>query len=613
MTNDKPPHATPFWFWRWSPTLACFTALYAFLLVVVDPPLFLHGRITPFFLGQAPLTAALNHPGGLRDYGAAFAVQLCELPWLGALLATGLGLGSALMFRRLLTVAAGRPPLIAHLLPVCCFAPLLAEYRGPWMAYGIMLALSLAVTTIAWSVPRRLSWVRQLVFVLLSALCGYAGGWTVVASATAACVILEIAVARKPATAVATVITGVGLSLLTWKFPGATGLPAPGNGVPGFVSLTAYAMIVVTPVVLAVVLMPLLGHNNRGGRGVAPLHATHQRRDAAATLIGAIVMVAFTVILTWTTFDHYRKAYLKLDHLLENECWEELLATPEIRVMRAPLVTLAVGRALAETGQLADKFFAYPQNMTQTILPNYSCPNEVLRQYAALMLELGHIEEANHFASEALELEGELPMTLKLLARIFILKGRPEAARVYLHRLRLSLHDREWCDRILTALDHDPTLANEPGIGGILPLLVTEDRLNADSETLLSLSVSANPANRQAFEYLVMLHLSEGQMDKFTKIMPLLERVIPAGPLPRHIEEAVLYIAAVNGAGGMNPIVARIRPETVARFSTWVNLIQSRNERLAQGSAAEDESLIPFGDTFWYYLTFKQNPGSPRP
>ena len=52
------------------------------------------------------------------------------------------------------------------------------------------------------------------------------------------------------------------------------------------------------------------------------------------------------------------------------------------------------------------------------------------------MFELGQVNEAEHMAQESLEFDGDRPDVLRVLAKINIIKGRPQAAAVFLNALR---------------------------------------------------------------------------------------------------------------------------------------------------------------------------------
>jgi hypothetical protein len=77
------------------------------------------------------------------------------------------------------------------------------------------------------------------------------------------------------------------------------------------------------------------------------------------------------------------------------------------------------------------------------------------RAQSETLLELGQVSEAERLAHEALELEGDRPDLLWVLAQINVLKDRPKAARIFLNALRQVPFQCERAETRPRELDRD--------------------------------------------------------------------------------------------------------------------------------------------------------------
>lgn len=118
----------------------------------------------------------------------------------------------------------------------------------------------------------------------------------------------------------------------------------------------------------------------------------------------------------------------------------------------------------------------------------------------------------------------------------------------------------------------------------------------------LELLLKKNHQNKMAFEYLVAYnlmndnlqglldHLSEGKNFGYTRI-------------PRHIQEALLVIAAANPGVDRNQLNAMVQPITSQRFGGFQQVFQKYH---GDSESAKPELQRLFGDTYWYYLVYEQ-------
>jgi hypothetical protein len=292
--------------------------------------------------------------------------------------------------------------------------------------------------------------------------------------------------------------------------------------------------------------------------------------------------------------------------------WERVLETARgLPVRPRAAARLRISQALFHTGRLTKEMFAFAQWRGADLLPSMKDGMDVCYPLSETLLELGQVNLAEHFAHEALEVNGERPELLWLLARINVLKDRAQAARVFLNRLRKVPFHRKEAEHRLLALEADPTLAGEPDIARIRPLRVDSDYAESGipPEMLLHQLLQANRRNRMAAEYLMAHYLLSGQTERIVRDLGVLDDV-GAWETPRHIEEAILLHAAAQMGQGVDLRGRRISAGTLRRFEQIQEML-SRNGGKAAG--IEAALLRDFGDTFWFYSLLGQTLGGIRP
>ena len=152
-------------------------------------------------------------------------------------------------------------------------------------------------------------------------------------------------------------------------------------------------------------------------------------------------------LAAWFSFDTLTRTGLEIDYHSQGERWDEALAAADrlpagfydVRCHRNVML------ALYHTGRLGDQMFRYPQRPGVDLFRTPDEAEDPGSQYqeSRLFLEMGHVNQAEKCASEALETCGDLPAVLEELALINVVKGRPETARIFCNALARHLfHQR---------------------------------------------------------------------------------------------------------------------------------------------------------------------------
>lgn len=276
--------------------------------------------------------------------------------------------------------------------------------------------------------------------------------------------------------------------------------------------------------------------------------------------------------------------------------------------------------ALAHTGQVGERLFEFGLPTTSILRDDPRLGGgEVVRRMRtqhgvmlrAVSLELGLVNEAEHELHETLETQGTYPALLVPMARVQIMKGRPEAARVLLRLAAAQPGDPAGAAPLLRALTADPRLASDPVQAGL-----ERNRMQGDVYyeqrlmPLLEQVTSEHPGHRLAQEYLLALYLLDNQLDRLVAALPTLPD--PArDTLPRHIEEALLCQEVLTG----RPVPLgrwTIRGETRSRFDDYIRALGCGRDGMVDylrtprrpPRAAAKVLGSPWSDTYYYYRMF---------
>jgi hypothetical protein len=404
---------------------------------------------------------------------------------------------------------------------------------------------------------------------------------------------VEALARRRPWFALGCAVPALLVPIWAWLRPGFAPFAAAqhwGEGATRTMFVAAYAFV---PVWLALLIVVRTLRRSLGRDG--------DREPQLPRLVLAGTF-ASGVALVWLSMDTSSRATARLEQATARREWGQALAAArEVRTWTAS-ARLNLIRALYHAGRLPEDLFSFPQSRGLDLLPGYDAGLAMGRALGQTLLELGAVNLAEHMAHEALELEGARPDTLRLLARINVLKDRPEAARIFLNRLRLAPFHRAEAERALRELADDPRGMNDAELRLIRARLPITDLATGTlpTEALLQHLLAASPTNHMAYACLLTHRLLDAKLE------PLAHDLAPWAShgytaLPRPCAEAVLF---ARGQAGQNQAVWQaypVPPMTAARYQRFVEMGRRHRDNPAAGRAA----LAPeFGDTFWYYQMF---------
>lgn len=259
--------------------------------------------------------------------------------------------------------------------------------------------------------------------------------------------------------------------------------------------------------------------------------------------------------------------------------------------------------ALAETGQLTERLFEFPQSPDgETLFLKWETIGEVLRRGGHFYYTVGLVNEAHRWAYEYMVMRGYTPEGLKMLIKTELINGNYKMAAKYIEILSQSIFYRNEARDFLKMLNNDEAVTNHPELGQKKQLkpktdfFVLSDVPPANLEPLLE----ADSTNVFAIEYQFAWLLLQKDVEAVTEKLPLLEKA-GYNHIPRHIDEAATGFKLLNMGEFTQLDYLRTSAETERQFRQYYQIFQQHSNSREQAQRA----LYPqFSNSFWYYLFF---------
>ena len=268
-------------------------------------------------------------------------------------------------------------------------------------------------------------------------------------------------------------------------------------------------------------------------------------------------------------------------------------------------------RALYHTGRLPYDLFQFPQTPHGIFLTHQKKVSYLTQlKLCDTYLELGQVNMAEKLASEILATRNHSGFALAKLAWINIIKsaeqptvGRNCTARIYLNALKKDLIYRSTAEDILGDLNKNFSPERMTYINRLRSYMLQEGHpgTGKDSiEQMLTALLDRNPRNKMAFEYLMVVYLLSGNVDKIAANMIRLDD-LGYQNIPTLYEEAVLIHLGSHGQK-IDSKKFNIRSQTIQRYNKFVQLRNS-----AQPFNRQDvmrRLIIEFGSSYFFFYTF---------
>jgi hypothetical protein len=315
-----------------------------------------------------------------------------------------------------------------------------------------------------------------------------------------------------------------------------------------------------------------------------------------------VILVGLGLALVPIT-DKKNSHYFHVEELFYKQQYEKLIAFNKAFPSTNKLTIYLNNIALAETGQLTERLFEFPQDPNGgTLFLEWEMVGEVLKRGAYFYYSIGIINEAQRWAYEYMVMRGHTPEMLKMLIKTELINGNYEVAQKYIRTLKQTVFYRKEAGAFEKLLFDDEAVNAHTELGEKKRLKPQSDFfvLSDNPAANLQQIISTDSTNVFALEYYFAWQLLQKDIEGIVENMPLLEK---SGyrRIPLHIQEAAAGYKQLQMGPSPELEYLKIDPQVEQRFRQYYQVFQQNSSSREQAQRA----LYPnFRTTFWYYLFF---------
>lgn len=570
-----------------------FLSLLLYYFFIINPMLYFAAQDPVFFFDKVFFRDFAAYPGGLADYLAALFSQFYYFPLLGSAVLALLGVAFILLARRYLKAVVGYSAAAWSFLPLLL---LLLSHNN--YEHKIVIDIALVSGTAAAVILTKLSRsaARLLFFIIGGAALYYAAGMAFLYFSILAILYEIFKTKRLQLSLVELFLAGLYpwfsasfLFLITLK----------GAYLHPLTSFEAniYALLIFCSIPFLVIVLFLKNL-------LVKVSLKNTNIVFAASLLTFIAVFGFS----WMQTNKSEKLFWQVTYDAQFGKWNELLRACKKPHTDNPQISFQMNRALCHLGKIDDTFFHYNRhfNIHELFLIDEEIASSPLI-LSDFYFDLCHFVEAEHWAYEALSVQGESGWILERLAMVNLITGENRIAAKYLSKLEKTIPFKKWARAHEKFLYNHNKLEQDPAIGPKLTAKINNDFLSfidKPEHNLFSL-LERHPDNRMAFDYYMLELLVTKQLGRFMHDLSKYSNNFNFTPLPVHFQEALILYASTKPKDNIDVKQFKMNVETLKRFAAFKSeYLKNKNNKEAAKKALKDK----YGDTYWYYFIFSKMP-----
>jgi hypothetical protein len=590
-----------------------FLIYYIYVYQVIDPVLYYQAQEPVFFFDFSFLKSFLYYPGGITDCISSFFTQLFFYPLLGSFIITVLALLiSVLTFWLIKLIDNTIQVQVLHTIPAILFIAVHSDYL-----HNLSISLAFIISLLFFCIYlklNKLSPLWRLIAFLISALILYFITASNIFIFTLLCAIFEILVNRR-------YILGLSYILFSFFIPFCLSsflfimnekqtylyLLPKSNTYNTLVKeyhppLVLYILYAFYPGLLFFLKIKILFFMKIKNKIYSKLNQKYLFQ------MKLLFIIALSIIFAWISFNEKEKFYYQIDLYAKNNSWQKILDKVKERGEIDYLLTnFQINRALFHSGRMLSELFLYPQPYgVDGLFLNRNTAEIIPLQYSYFFLELGHMNEALHWAYEAMTMTGELPSVLRILSIVYILKQDYKIAYKYVKKLSSTLVYNN-CDKyFLEQLESKKIIRFNPSLTDYKNKMVKRDfiYMSFDNDYSLKKILQDNNSNKMAFEYIIACYLLKGEVAKIIENLQFYYQ-IEYETMPRYLEEAVI-LYMMSEKENFNSIRQKKLEINPVKINEFLNLMSILKKFENNKTLAKQEVEKKYRDTYWFYLMYNK-------
>lgn len=295
---------------------------------------------------------------------------------------------------------------------------------------------------------------------------------------------------------------------------------------------------------------------------------------------------------------------MQLHHYAAGEQWDELIDACRTAGLNNYLSLNYLNLALSHKGMLLSHLFEYPQSGPLSLCVLNNKTQDIDQLLSRIYFAMGDVAAAQYMAFEANVgvHKSYNPGMLKLLVQTNIIMGAYPVAEKYISLLEQSWYYHDWAMSQRRFLYHDKEVARDALLGVKRRDLPSKEDFVLRQGPISDLDniLQTNPWDVAAREYAIAYILLAKDVNSIKYFIEKYALTPAFKPLPAILQEAVLTVYEADPA---NCRKYGVDDTTLARYNDYKQkFIYCRNQGADPASALNSE----YGNTYWYYLMFKQ-------
>lgn len=326
--------------------------------------------------------------------------------------------------------------------------------------------------------------------------------------------------------------------------------------------------------------------------------------DLTRNLITSFFTVITLVIIVFNRFDTKAKQYFHVEKLFYENKFDELIAYNTTNPPNNSLTIFLNNIALCETDKLDDQLFRFLQSPDgKTLFLKWEMVGEILNRGGYFYYTIGMINEAHRWAFENMVMKGQSPEGLKMLIRTELIYGNYKVAASYISLLNKTLFYRKDAKKFEKLISSDTAFNSDIDLSKRRQTRVESDFFSITDNPYINLEMILlnDSLNRKAFEYRIAYMLLKKNYKGIAHELPRFER-FGFNSLPANVEEAAIAISVSNKRKLPDMGHLQISKNTEQRWSQYLSVLKQYGNDV---KAAEPALKRKFGDTFWYYVFYR--------
>ena len=257
----------------------------------------------------------------------------------------------------------------------------------------------------------------------------------------------------------------------------------------------------------------------------------------------------------WSGYDQEMYELIRMDYLVRNERWDEIVKRAGEYQVRTPFWSNCVNLALSQKRQLADRMFDFYQSGEDAlIMPRVRDLTSMLPSAEAFW-RLGMVNSSQRYMFDTQEsiLNGRKSgRCTKRIAECMIVNGHYQTAAKQIDLLKKSLFYRSWAEEAEAQMKDETKINTHPVYGRLRQLRYRENFLYSyeEMDKMLGLLFMNNNQNMMALDYFLAQLLLKGDMRGFQQYLGLAQQYGGYRQMPLGYQDVMRCIQAQGNLPG---------------------------------------------------------------